>query len=146
MADTQAVAGFDAHLYVSSDGTTYVEAGELQNCTLTRTAQEISANSNVDTTYEQAIPGRIKWTLNGTLNFVGSDSGQALIETQYTARANLYCKLVTQKVVGRKKWTGNGTILDFSWSGADGQTQQYSFSITGRGALTLGTVVSGDIS
>ena len=149
MADTAAIAGFDAHLYVSSDGVTYIEAGEMSNAAIQRTAGEISANSNIDTTYEQNIAGRIKWTLTGTLNIVSAtpfDAGQQLIETQWIARTALYVKLITKKVVGRKKWTGASSVLDFSVNLSDTAPQTYSFSCTGRGALTAGTVVSGDIS
>lgn len=142
---TTVLAGFEVGLYVSADNVTYVEAGEVQNLTLNKTASEINANANNETTYEQVIQGRIKWTASGSMNYLPANAGQVLIETQYDAKSAIYVKVVARKLVGAKKWTGLAAITDFSTSFQDASPQARSFSFSGNGALTAGTVVSGDL-
>lgn len=143
---TNAIGGFRAQLRVSSDGLTYTRLGEVQVLTLDDRAAEIAANHHDDIAYENAIQGRSKWRLTGTVNYIYNDAGQAVVRTAKLTQAPLYVKLMPYELVGREKFTGQGIVVQWGISGDDNAVAGSPFEISGSGALVPGTIVAGDLA
>lgn len=143
---TNAIAGFRGKVRVSADGTTYTNLGEISDATFVDRDAEIPANHHDDQAYENAVYGRSKWSLSGTMNYVYNDAGQLIVRTAKTSKVPVYVKIMPYELVGREKFTGQALVLEFGVGMPDGAIASTPINLSGVGALTAGTIVAGDIA
>ena len=143
---TEAIGGFRSQLYVSNDsGASYVKLGEVQVTNLDDRAAEIPANHHDDVIYENAIQGRRKWRLTGTVNYLYDDEGQLMVRAAMDAGSNLTIKLMPYAEIGREKLVGTCICIQWGISGDDGAVAGSPFEFSGQGGLATGTIDANDI-
>lgn len=136
---TQAIAGYNALLYVSTDGgTTYNPIGELKDVTLTVKQDAIDATSHDSAGWKEFIPGVSEWTAKAEALYIDANATQDAVFNALINKTILKFRLTPKTGSGLEKFEGSGIITDWELAGPNTAAAAVSISIQGTGALTKG--------
>jgi predicted secreted protein len=139
-------------LYVDSDGVApYSHIAELRDVTLTIERDTIDASSHTSDGWKDNILGLAQWSASAEALYIHSDTAQDLLYTKIlptTSPNTLYMRFVPEGKLGttstHEKFEGLGIITSWELGGPNDDAAIISIEILGVGALTKGTLASGD--
>ncbi len=143
-ASDVAINGDDVFVEISSDGgTTWEKLGELTNCSLTRNHEPREVTDKYDAGVRKLAEGNTNWELSGEGNVAyASEPGFVKpndLEGHLGSRTKLDARFTTS-VVGDYQYAGQAFVTSFELSAGTGETQTYSITLQGTGALTSSDV------
>lgn len=136
---TQAIAGYNALMYISTDGgTTYNKVGELKDVTLTVERETIDATSHDSGGWKENIAGLGSWSASAEALYVDADAGQDAVYNALVNGTLAKFRFLPKTGTGLEKFEGDGRIVSWELAGPNDDAAAVSIEIEGSGALTKG--------
>jgi len=143
-ASDVAINGDDVFVEISTDGgTTWEKLGELTNCSLTRNHETRDVTDKYDAGVRALAEGNTNWELSGEGNVAyATEAGFVkpnALDGHLGSRTKLDVRFTTD-VVGDYQYSGQAYVTSFELSAGTGETQTYSITFQGTGALSSSAV------
>ena len=137
---TQAIAGYNALLYISDDGgTTYSKIGELRDVTINVNLDAIEATSHDSGGWREFLPGLSQWGASAEALYVDADAGQDKVFSALDGKSTVKFRFTPKTGTGLEKFEGDGIITSWELSGPNDDAAAVSIEIQGTGALSKST-------
>lgn len=137
---TQAIAGYQGKVYISSDGgTTYNPIGEIRDATLTINSSEIDATSFDSGGWSEFIPGLKDWEVSAEGLYVVANAGQSALYNALVNGSTVKIRLLPKTGTGNTGYEGNAIITSWEINNTTDDAVSISASFRGTGALTTYT-------
>lgn len=137
---TQAIAGYSALLYVSTDGGgTYNKFGEAKDITLSIKRAAVDATSHDSAGWKESILGVAEWSAKTDALYVDGDAAQDAVRNALVNGTALKLRLLPKTGAGLDKYEGSCMITDWELSGPNTDAAAISATFQGNGALAAST-------
>lgn len=137
---TQAIAGYNALLFLSQDGgTTYLQIGELRDVTLHKATDAIDATSHQSGGWREFNPGLSEWDASAESLYVDADAGQDAVYNALVNKTVLKFRMTPKTGTGLEKFEGDGFLMDWELTGPLDDAAAVSIEIRGTGVPVKGT-------
>lgn len=137
---SQAIAGFNGKVYISTDGgTTYIVIGELKDATLTLNQSEIDVTSLDSAGWSEFIAGLKDWEVSTEGLYIAGDAGQDALYNALVNGTAVKIRLLPKIGTGNKGYEGNAIITSWEINNTTDDAVSVSASFKGTGALTTYT-------
>lgn len=136
--------GYKSAVYITPAGGALQKILNLAEVDVDIKFGEIDATDHDTNGWEDELPGLGKWTATAKVMYVTNAASRQTIQTALLAGQTLAFDFRPTDVTGEENWTGNGVITAFKPIGNAGKdgAQTCDISISGRGALTPGTIAA----
>jgi len=143
-ASDVAINGDDVFVEISADGgSTYEKLGELTNCSLTRNHETRDVTNKFHGGVRHLAEGNTNFELSGEGNVAyASEAGFVKpndLEDLLGSRTKIDLRFTTE-VSGDYQYSGQAFVTSFELSAGTGETQTYSITFQGTGALSSSAV------
>ena len=128
--------GYDATLEISTDGSTYYDINGLVDVTFNGNVGEMDSTTHDDSTFRTYLVNRMDGTLDGSVKWDESDTGQNMLETSWIGLGTRYYRYRMQTGSGYREYKGTGFVTSLSPSGPNDDVAEASFSIRLSGTIT----------
>lgn len=111
---TQAIAGFNGKVYISTDGgNNYTAIGEIRNAKLKIKQDEIEATSFDSGGWMEYIPGMKEWEVETEALYVYSNAGQSALYNALVNGSTVKIRLIPKNGTGNTGYQGDAFITDW---------------------------------
>lgn len=137
---TQAFAGFNGKVYISSDGgSTYNAIGEVRDTTLSISQDEIEATSFDSAGWMEYLPGMKEWEAETEALYLYANVGQDALYNALVNGSTIKLRLLPKAGTGNKGYEGNAFVTKFEVKNATDDAVVLSASFRGTGPLNTYT-------
>lgn len=135
---SQAFAGFNGKVYISTDGgTTYNAIGEMKEAKLSIKQDDMNVTSFDSSGWSESIPGMKEWEVSTEGLYLYSNTGQDALYNALVNGSTIRLRLLPKTGTGNKGYQGDAFIS--SWETNTAVDDPVSLSADFKGTGTLST-------
>jgi predicted secreted protein len=137
------IRGYEGQLYYQIGAGTNTLWANVTDITVDVKADDLDASDHATVGWKDKMSGLKEWTGKFKANFMQSGVDVLALYAALTGATNLVLEFRPQDVTGGIQYTGTCVIVDWSHADPNSGLQTVDISVSGRGALVLGTVTTG---
>lgn len=134
--------GFEGFLYFHVGTGTSAKLANITGWELSIKADEIDATDHDSSGWGDKLDGYKNWSVQVSHMYIDGNAGQESLITALTGSADVLVELRPVDATGQANWTGTARITDYKETAKGAAAQVKDITLSGRGALTRGTVGS----
>lgn len=139
------IRGYEGQLYYTPSGGAETLWVNITDIDIDTKADDIDASDHATAGWKDRLTGLKEWT--GTFKATAIQSGADLqaIYSAFSTGANVGFSFRPQDVTGGLAYTGTAVVSSFKHGAPNSGVQTLDVSVSGRGALVLGTVATAGV-
>lgn len=138
---SNATAGFNGVVQISTDDVTYNTIGEVRNVRLQVSGENIDATSFDSAGWRERIVGLSDWRWSASAFYLEANTAQDNIRSAITGRTGVYLRLIPKgSAMGNQRLGGFSQIVAFNVEGAVDDAFAIDMEGVALAALTVDTV------